>query len=335
MKFKWIGVGVITFASFSATAQEYPSIMTVNGPISYQEMGSSLIHEHLLVDFIGANQIDSTSWNRIEVTKVVLPYLKQAKALGTNTLVECTPAYLGRDVRLLQELSRQSGMHVVTNTGYYGAVDNKFLPEHAFTETAEELASRWIKEWENGIDGTSVKPGFVKIGVNPGSLSAIHRKLVKAAAVTHLKTGLTIASHTGPSLPAFEQLELLENEGVAPEAFIWVHAQAEKDKNKHVAAAKRGAWVSLDGIADQNLEEYLGFLLHLKSHQLLHRVLVSHDAGWYSPREEKGGDFRPFTAIGEKFIPLLKANGFTQEECHQLLVENPARAFAIQPKLHP
>lgn len=335
MRYKWLYGYLIFLASSPLIAQEDPVIMTVNGAISPQYMGSTLIHEHLLVEFIGADQIDPTIWDTGEVAEVTLPYLKQAMGLGINTLIECTPAYLGRDVRLLLELSRQTGIQLITNTGYYGAVDNKFLPAHAFAETAEELASRWIDEWENGIDGTSVKPGFIKIGVNPGSLSPLHEKLVKAAAITHLKTGLTIASHTGPSLPAFQQLDLLEKEGVAPEAFIWVHAQAEKDKNKHVAAAKKGAWVSLDGISDHNQEEYLNFLLHLKSHQLLHRVLISHDAGWYSPGEENGGNFRPFTTIGEKFIPLLRSNGFTEQECNQLLVENPAIAFTIQLKLKP
>lgn len=333
MNSRWITIWLISLVSSSLMAQEGQIIMTVKGPILSDQMGSTLIHEHLLVDFIGADLYDPNSWVNSEVVEVVLPFLKQAKALGAKTIVECTPAYLGRDIRLLVELSQRSGMHLITNTGYYGAVDNKFLPEHAFTETAEELAARWIREWESGIDGTSVKPGFIKIGVNPGSLSPLHQKLVKAAALTHIKTGLTIASHTGPSLAAFQQIELLETGGVAPNAFIWVHAQSAKDKNHHVAAAEKGAWVSLDGIADHNMEEYLDFLLHLKSHNLLHRVLISHDAGWYSPREENGGDFRLFSTIGEKFIPLLLSNGFTQAECHQLLVDNPAKAFTIQTRV--
>ncbi|WP_158859991.1 phosphotriesterase family protein [Lunatibacter salilacus] len=334
MKIFWIPLWLISIVCSSLMAQENRMIMTVKGPILPEQMGSTLIHEHLLVDFIGADQYDPTSWDKDEVADVVLPFLEQVKALGANTLIECTPAYLGRDIPLLVALSQRSGLNLITNTGYYGAVDNKFMPEHAFTETAEELASRWIAEWEQGIEGTGIKPGFIKIGVNSGNLSPLHQKLVKAAALTHVTTGLTIASHTGPSLAAFQQLELLENEGVAPNAFIWVHAQAEKDKSKHVAAAEKGAWISLDGIGEQNLEEYLDFLLHLKSKKLLHRVLISHDAGWYSPREVKGGEFRPFSIIGEKFIPLLLSNGFTQDECHRLLVENPANAFSIQKKLH-
>ncbi|MGH8020026.1 MAG: phosphotriesterase, partial [Opitutaceae bacterium] len=41
--------------------------------------------------------------------------------LGVETLVECTPAYVARDPKLLARLSEASGLHVLTNTGLYGA----------------------------------------------------------------------------------------------------------------------------------------------------------------------------------------------------------------------
>lgn len=104
------------------------NIMTVNGLIRSEQMGTALIHEHFLVDFIGADRINPNRWNRDAVVKKVLPYLLEAKKAGVKTLFECTPAFLGRDVLLLQQLASQSGLHLVTNTGYYGAVENKYLP---------------------------------------------------------------------------------------------------------------------------------------------------------------------------------------------------------------
>src|SRR5690606_7987936 len=133
---------------------------------------------------------------------------------GCQTLVDCTPNYLGRDVGLLKLLSEKTGLYVITNTGYYGGSNHKFLPSQAFTENAEQLAARWIREWQQGIDGTPIKPGFMKISVNPDHLSDISLKLIKAAALAHLKTGLTIASHTGPAVPAFEQMEVLKTHRV-------------------------------------------------------------------------------------------------------------------------
>jgi len=76
----------------------------------------------------------------------VVPYLLKIKKLGYKTLVECTPAYLGRDPELMKILSEKSGIQIITNTGYYSAVGGKFIPEHGFAETAEQLAARWIDE---------------------------------------------------------------------------------------------------------------------------------------------------------------------------------------------
>ena len=304
-------------------------IMTVNGPVSSKKMGVSLIHEHILVDFIGADSITNQRWDISRVINRSLPFLKQIKELGCKTFIECTPAYLGRDPLLLKTLSDSSGLNIITNTGYYGAVNNKYIPKHAFNETADQLAARWKMEWDNGIDGTGIKPGFIKIGVMDGNLSDLHKKLVMAAARTHLKTGLTIASHTGPAIPAFEQLDILQKEGVAPEAFIWVHAQAEKDLISHVRAAKMGAWIGLDGVNDDNLTDYVKMIKNLKDNDLLNKILLSHDAGWYHPGQENGGDFRGYTTIFEKLVPLLMKENFSEEEINQLLVINPSEAFTI------
>ena len=63
-------------------------------------------------------------------------------------------------------MSEASELHILSNTGYYGAANDKHLPAHAFDETAEQLAARWIRECERGIDGTGIKPAFMKIGVD-------------------------------------------------------------------------------------------------------------------------------------------------------------------------
>ena len=304
--------------------------MSVQGPVPMSKLGTTLIHEHILVDFVGADSISYDRWDRTEVIKKVLPYLQEIRDSGCSTLIDCTPAYLGRDPLLLKMLTDSSGLNILTNTGYYGALNNKYLPSHTFRETAEQIAARWIREWQDGIDGTGIKPGFIKTGVNPGMLSDLHKKLIKAAAITHLKTGLTIASHTGPALPAFEELEILASEGVAASAFIWVHAQSESDHSTHVMAATKGAWISLDGLSDDNAEEYVGMINNLKENGLLHRVLVSHDAGWYKPGEPGGGNYRGYTALFNKLIPALRNAGYAEKELTQLIVHNPANAFEVR-----
>jgi phosphotriesterase-related protein len=303
-------------------------IHTVKGEIAAEELGITLVHEHVLVDFIGADKISASRWNRDEVIQKVLPFLLELKSRGVKSILECTPAYLGRDVVLLRKLSDLTGLNIVTNTGYYGALDNKYLPSFAFQETAAELALRWIGEFRNGIDDTDIRPGFIKIGVGPGPLSDLHKKLVKAAALTHLETGLTICSHTGPALPAAQQLSVIRETGVHASAFVWVHASGDNDDM--IRIARTGAWVSLDGISRDSLEKNLSILQLLKSEKLLDRALISHDGGWYRPGEPEGGVFRGYTTISDRFIPLLKATRFTSLEIEQLMVTNPERAFSTR-----
>lgn len=305
-------------------------VNTVNGRIPASALGTTLIHEHFLVDFIGADKIDSRRWNKNQVVKKVLPYLTEAKKYGVKTILDCTPAFLGRDVALQRILAKESGLHIVTNTGYYGAVSNKYLPQHAYTETHEQLAKRWISEFENGIDNATVKPGFIKIGVDAKQLSELHQKLVKSAALTHLATGLTICSHTGIGIPAFEEIELLQKMKVHPSAFVWTHAQAEPDKTLQVKAAASGAWISLDGIGWGDFEKYADAIDNLRSAGLLNKTLVSHDAGWYKPGEKDGGNFTGYTNIFTTVVPMLKQRGFSDDDIEQLLVKNPAEAFAIR-----
>ncbi|GAB3218503.1 phosphotriesterase [Algoriphagus aestuariicola] len=320
---------ILLVVSCTQTKSHDSYFNTVTGSFPIDSMGLTLIHEHMLVDFIGADSVSNERWNRDSVVAKVLPYLLEVKQYGVKTIFDCTPSYLAKDPLLLRELTEKSGIRIVTNTGYYGAVGGKYLPPHAFSETAEELAERWVDEFENGIEGTGVKPGFIKISVNEAdTLRAVDAKLVRAAALTHQRTGLQIASHTGTWATARQEVEILEKMGVKPSAFVWVHAQAEADFENYQKAAEMGVWISLDGIG-WGVEEYMDRLVYGKEKGILPQLLISHDAGWYDPSKAGGGDFQPFTNIFEKLIPALKTKGFSDSDFKLLLVENPRRAFEL------
>lgn len=304
--------------------------MTVTGPIDPSELGRTLSHEHVMVDFAGAEGVGPERYDRAAVQSVIQPHVEDLISVGAQSMMECTPAYLGRDPALLRTLSVATGLQIITNTGYYGARNDQHLPPHAFTESADDLADRWIREWREGIGETGIRPGFLKIGVDPGPLSAIDEKLVRAACRTHLQTGLTIASHTGPAPPAFEQLRVLAEEGVDPSAWIWVHAQSEDDSTRHLDAAQRGAWIEFDGYEPDQTRAYVQRLTTFRENDLLGRVLLSQDNGWYSVGEAGGGDFQPYTALFTALLPALRQAGFTTSEIDQLIIANPADAFAIR-----
>lgn len=312
-----------------AVGGAHGKIVTVGGPVSPDTLGFTLPHEHVLVDFIGAEKVSPERYDRDDVVSVVLPYLKQVRELGCGTLFECTPAYLGRDVKLLQHLSSLSGLKIVTNTGYYGAAKDKSVPEHAYEDSPDQLADMWTSEWKYGIDGTGIRPGFIKTGVDGAPLSAIDAKLVRAAARTHLRTGLTIASHTGGGKAALEELEILKEEGVSASAWIWVHAQTEKDTEVHAQAAAQGAWLEFDGIGPEAIDLHVPFILDMKRRGLLDRAMVSQDAGWYRVGEAGGGKFRAYDTLFTKFLPALRRAGLTEEGIRKITVSNPAKAFAV------
>ena len=307
------------------------TINSVTGLISAEALGVTLAHEHVLVDFIGADRVSPARYDRDHAFAKALPHLERIYELGCRTLVECTPAYIGRDPVLLGRLARASKLQILTNTGYYGAANDKFLPPHAFTETPDQLAARWIREAREGIDGTGVRPAFMKIGVDAGPLSDVDGRLVRAAARTHRATGLPIYSHTGNGVAALAQVAVLEEERAPLGSFVWVHAQNESDPAVHAQVARRGAWVSFDGVSAQSLDRHLGYVLALREARLLDRVLVSHDAGWYHVGEPDGGTYRPHDLIFTTFLPALRDRGLTAAEITQLMVENPRKALTPTP----
>jgi phosphotriesterase-related protein len=259
-------------------------VETVRGPLEVRDLGVTLVHEHVLVDWIGADRTSPDRYDRDEVVAVALPHLRRAREAGVRSFFDCTPAFLGRDVRVLERLASEADVHILANTGYYGAADDRYVPAHAYDASAEELAEIWIRERDEGIDGTGIRPAFMKIGVDPGPLSVIDRKLVEAAAIAHHATELAIHSHTGDSVAGLAQLDLLEHRGVPLDRFVWVHAQNVEDAGVLAAAAERGAWIELDGVDTDTV--------------VRHAVLT-------------------------ELVPELRRRGFGDAEVEALLLENP------------
>jgi phosphotriesterase-related protein len=301
-------------------------IQTVCGPIPAETFGRALPHEHVLVDFIGADRTGPHRWNTDEVAEVLLPYLLAARKQGVTGFVDCTPAFLGRDVRLLRRLAQAADLHVVTNTGLY---KEPYLPPYAFSESADQLAERWVHEWMQGIDGTDIRPGFIKIAVNPGALIPIQQKIVRAAARASRRTGLTVACHTAHGIAAMETVALLQKENLSLARYIFVHADAEPERRFHVEAAKAGAWVEYDAIGWKPLSEHVRLITQFLADGLADRLLLSHDAGWYHVGEPRGGEVKPYTPLLAELLPALEKEGLKPEMRDRLLVENPRRAFAI------
>jgi len=290
-------------------------VETVRGPIPASRLGVTLAHEHLFSRF-SADPAERPIYDEEKLLATVIPIAKRVKALGAETIVDCTAAYFGRSTRLLRAISEASGLHILVSTGYYAAANDRYVPKHAFDETPDQLAARWTREFREGVDG--VRPGHMKIGVDAGPLSEIDRKIVIAAARCHRQTGLVATSHTsGSAEAAREQIALFRKEGVSPSGWIWAHANNCTEIAVLVEAAKAGAWISLDGIAPNSIERHLELLAN---DDIRARALLSHDGNSFRiDRPSKAYDAL-FTHLKEKLNPAW---------FRQAAVENPARAFAV------
>ncbi len=275
-----------------------------------------LVHEHVLVDFTSGK----APYDVNEVFAIAKPHLDAVKKLGVRRFQDCSPNFIGRNPKLLARLADATGLEIWTNTGLYAARNHQYLPDYARTESAAQLAKRWVKEHQQGVDGT--KPRFIKIGVNNGPLPELDKKIVRAAALCSKETGLAIQSHTGNGIAAWEQVEIVAREKVSPSKFVWVHAYREKDHAFHEKVARAGAWVQFDGVDVKSINWHLECVRFMQGKELLGRTMISQDAGYYKPGQPRGGAFRPFTLLHSGVAPKLPADWVAR-----LLVANPVEAY--------
>jgi len=317
----------VTVFLFSCKNKETQyQIHTVQGTINSSELGMTLTHEHVMSNF-GKDISETSNYDSIKLFDQVIPYLQHLKSLGVNSIFDCTTAYFGRRVDLIKKISEATDIQIITNTGFYGAADDRYIPEFAYSVSVSSISEIWIDEFENGINGTNIKPGFIKLAFDGKTPSAIDQKLFEAGILTHLSTGLTLAVHTGKNIEAMRlQLKLLNKYNVDPSAWVWTHAYKVEEDKLLIDIASKGAWVSLDGVNASNTNEYINRIKLFKKNDLLNRILLSHDGNGF-PR---GGEIRKFEAIFETLIPEMLKNGFTEGDIHQLMVRNPREAFNIR-----
>jgi phosphotriesterase-related protein len=306
-------------------------IVTVTGPLPPQQARVILPHEHVILDLRGAERHPSHGQEDAEhLLRQIHDYVGYLPLYGAQTLFDGATQQQGRNPTLLHRLSVSTGVQIVTNTGYTAVQGGRFLPPHSLEESADQIAERWLAELRDGIEGTNVRPGFIKIGLDPGSLQEVDRKLVIAAARTHLQTGLTIASDTAHYESAAAQLALLEAEGVAPEAWVWLHAQRETRTDGILEAAHRGAWVLVDDLAEESVSRRVLLLRYLKDRGLLGRTLISQNAPGYQPGYARPLRVQRYDRVFKLLIPSLMRADFTPEDISRLTVVNPRSAYTTR-----
>jgi len=139
-------------------------VNTVLGPVSSDELGLTLIHEHLITGFPGW-ECDALAvpYDREVISRACAQALEEAKIYGVQTMVDATPNDLGRDVELQKMVSERSGINIICATGLYTEVSGKsvyFKARSRNEDTTTEIYETFMKEITQGIGETGIKAGL-------------------------------------------------------------------------------------------------------------------------------------------------------------------------------
>jgi phosphotriesterase-related protein len=301
-------------------------LVTTLGALSQDAVGMILPHEHIFVDLRALDTPGHGQASEADVVRLMAPELERARAAGVQALVECTPEGVGRRVDLVAAVSRAAQFPVVVPTGIYR---EPWVPGWAHSATQEQLRAWMQGELEGFIGGSGVQAGWVKLSAGDNGLTPVETKILRAASRAAKAAGAAIGSHTIRGQVVQTQLDILAEEGFPASRFICIHAQAEPDFALNLEAARRGAWISYDGIGwGPDDAMYLQRIRSMIEAGYGGRVMLSHDRGWYTPAEAGGGSPKPFTYISETFLPGLRAAGIGEEDIQRMTVTNPFNAFA-------
>jgi phosphotriesterase-related protein len=327
------------------------TINTVTGTCMPQELGTTLVHEHILIAWAGweADSIQVKGFKRDETLKFSIDRLQELKGHGVDTFIDPCPSDLGRDVEFMAEASSKSGLRVVCATGLYkedlgGAYFKFYRSLGTFDEN--QLADIYTQEITDGIGDTGVKAGIIKCatGVLKNELGRPHitpyeEMCLRAAARAHKATGVPITTHTDEAMLGLEQLAIFESEGVDPKRVIIGHSGDTANLQYHVSIMDKGAYIGcdrfgLDFILPEKLR--LASVIGLCGIGYANQIVLSHDSAMCFKgraltlppgQEHLIANWQP-THLFKNLLPKMREAGVSEEKIKTMLVDNPQRWFA-------
>jgi len=320
-------------------------IQSTTGRCRPEELGTTLVHEHLQIGFPGW-QMDALAprYVRAEALARGVDALQELRDLGVATFLDPCPMDLGRDVEFMAEVSQRSDMRIICTTGAYK--ENEGLTYTFGALPVEEIADIYIKELTEGIGDTGIRAGLIKVASGAPEISAYERKLLTAAGRAAAQVGCPVITHTDEASCGLEQLQILTGEGLGPHRILVGHSDGRADHAYHKSLAEGGAYVGFDRFGLDMLipdAERIKSLVAMIEAGYTRSVCLSHDsicAAWLG-RPVFGGkivmhpdqfaqaapQWNP-THLFKRILPELRRQGVSEEAIRTLLVENPKRYFA-------
>ena len=152
--------------------------------------------------------------------------------------------FLGRDIRFIERVAREAGLQTVACTGIY---TYEHLPLFWQSRSADVMAAAFVHDFEHGIQGTDIKPGFLKCAADEPGVTENVEKIHRACARASNQTGAPIMAHSRPaSNTGPRQVEILLEEGVPPEKIQIAHTGDTDDLDYIERLLETGVWIGLD-----------------------------------------------------------------------------------------
>ena len=316
-------------------------VQTVCGEISTDQLGFTLMHEHLVSSQAGIAE----NYPQLYVENAydrVMKDLLEMKAHGIQTVVEATPFDLGRDAPMLQRLSSDSGVQVIACTGFF-----QELAGMLGFYTKEQYAQLFIDDLTKGIAGTDIKAGIIKTamdveGPTPGR-EIIHR----AVAIASRETGFPVMLHSDPrGEMGRHQIRFLREEGANLERVKIDHCLETTDMDYLSWLYDQGVWLGVDrlpliaaeGTRAVPTEQRIETVRKMIEAGMSDRMLFAHDFMSISTyfdhmasQEEQAyiRSLNPqrFLFLQEVVFPKLEEAGIDGKLLQKMCVDNPRRFF--------
>jgi phosphotriesterase-related protein len=300
-------------------------LFTTLGPKTQAELGMILPHEHVFVDLRTPDQPGYAQAEAADVVRLMAPEIERIKALGITALVECSTGGVGRRADFDLAVSKATNFPIVVPTGNYR---EPWIPEWVRGASESELEAWMVGELEDQIENTGFRAGWIKLSAGDDGITPLEARILRAAARAGRRTNAVIGSHTIKGRVVMDQLDIIEAEGYRADRFISIHTQEEKDFALNLAVAERGAWIEYDHIGRGDDDEVVALILKVIAAGYAHRLLLSHDRGWFDPALPNGGTPQPYTHLSNVILPKLRSNGMDEHTIRLLTHTNPFEAFA-------
>ncbi|HET7083094.1 MAG TPA: phosphotriesterase-related protein [Candidatus Limnocylindria bacterium] len=314
-------------------------VNTYRGSVRAGDLGLTLIHEHLFVrnPELELNLPDA-EWDESGAVELAVASLNALYQLGVRTVVDLTVPGLGRDVPLVTAVAERVSVNIVASTGWY---THNVLPTYfAFhgpgklIDEPDPLVELFVRDICEGIAGTSIKAGMLKVMTDADGLTPDVARVMTAAAAAHRQTGVTITTHSNPaSRNGLVQQAFLVERGVAPERLVIGHSGDSEELDYLRELMDNGSAIGMDRFGMEHVlsdERRIRTLLALLELGYSDRMLLSHDAAIYSHvtppawRAREAPNWQ-MENIPRRILPKLREVGVSDEEIEQMLVRNPAR----------